>query len=69
MAETFTAKVRPIGSSLCVIIPRKIVEKEKIKPGKEIEVSVINQNFRLLESLAGTVEEKYPFVRDRRDRV
>ncbi len=67
--DVFVSKVRPIGSSLCAIIPKKVAESAHLKPGKEIEFAIINRDFRGLERLFGSVKEKVPFERDRRDRV
>ena len=69
MAELFVSKVRPIGSSLCVIIPNEIVKKEHLKAGRELRLSIINPNFKELERLMGSVKNAKPFQRDRRDRV
>lgn len=69
MAETFTAKVRPIGSSLCVIIPREVVKAEHIRAGKEVRVNLFVPDYTALDKLFGSVKETEPFERDRRDRV
>ena len=70
MAELFKAKVRKVGTSLGVLIPKEFAEKEKIKEGEEIEVGLLKQ--RKVEEvlkLFGTAKGTRPFVRDREDRL
>lgn len=69
MADVFVSKVRQIGDSLGVLIPKEVVAREKLKVGKDIELGVIHRDFSQLEKLFGSVKETVPFERDRRDRV
>ena len=69
MVDVFVSKVRPVGSSLGVIIPKAVIDAEGLADGKEVRVSVFNTDFSRLRKLMGTVAEKVPFERDRRDRV
>ena len=69
MSELFKAKVRRVGTSLGVLIPKGVVEQEKIKIGQEIELSLLKR--RKLEEvwkLIGTAKGTKPFERDRIDR-
>lgn len=38
--ETFTAVTRRVGNSVGLLIPRKILEKEKLSTGFEVEVTI-----------------------------
>ena len=70
MSELFTAKVRRVGTSLGILIPKGVAEQEKIKEGQEIEVSLLKR--RKLEEvlkLIGTAKGTKPFERDRIDRL
>jgi len=67
--DVFVSKVRPVGSSLGIIIPKDVVDAEHLESGSEVRVSIIKPNFRKLEALMGTVKEKFGLDRDRRDRV
>lgn len=70
MPELFKTKVRKVGTSLGVLIPKELIEKEKIKEGEEVEVGLLKQ--RKLEEvlkLIGTAKGTKPFERDRTDRV
>jgi antitoxin component of MazEF toxin-antitoxin module len=70
MAEMFKAKVRMVGSSLGVLIPKEAADKENIKNGEEIEVSVLKQrNLDELLKLRGVAKGWKPFKRDRTDRL
>jgi antitoxin component of MazEF toxin-antitoxin module len=70
MPELFKAKVRKVDSSLGILIPKEVIEKQKIKEGEEVEVRLLKQ--RKLEEvlrLIGTAKDTKPFERDRTDRV
>jgi antitoxin component of MazEF toxin-antitoxin module len=70
MPELFRAKVRKVGTSLGILIPKEVIEKQKIKEGEEVEVGLLKQ--RKLEEvlrLIGTAKGTKPFERDRIDRV
>ena len=43
MSDLFKAKVRRVGTSLGVLIPKEIVEVERIKEGQEIELSLLKR--------------------------
>ncbi|MBS3054922.1 MAG: AbrB/MazE/SpoVT family DNA-binding domain-containing protein [Candidatus Aenigmarchaeota archaeon] len=66
----FKAKVRKVGTSLGVLIPKDFAQKEKIKEGEEIEVGVLKKrNIEDVLRLVGAIKGSRPFVRDRTDRV
>ena len=70
MSELFKAKVRRVGTSLGVLIPKEITKQERIKEGQEIEISLLKR--RKLEEvwkLIGTAKGTKPFERDRIDRL
>ena len=70
MSELFKAKVRKVGTSLGILIPKEVIEEEKIKEGQEIELNLLKR--RKLEEvwkLIGTAKGTKPFERDRIDRL
>ena len=70
MPELFKTKVRKVGTSLGLLIPKEVVEQEKLKEGQEIEVSLFKR--RKLEEiwkLIGTAKGAKPFERDQIDRL
>jgi antitoxin component of MazEF toxin-antitoxin module len=73
MTTVFSAKVRKLGNSLAVIVPKKIAEEVGAKSGDKVRVSLLKAKAGAKSSLdefagidSGTAK---PFVRDRRDRV
>jgi hypothetical protein len=69
VAEVFVSKVRCVGSSLGLLIPKEIVESEHLSKGKEVRVSIVCRDFSRLEELFGSAKGAGPFIRDRRDRL
>lgn len=68
MAKTFRAKVRNVGTSLGVLIPKEIAEEEKVKKGEEIEVSILRRDMRNVMRLFGTAKGAAEFKRDHAER-
>ncbi len=70
MPEMFKAKVRKVGTSLGVLIPKEIAKREKIKEGEEVEVGLLRaRKVDAVLKLFGTAKGTKPFVRDREDRL
>ena len=70
MPELFKAKVRRVGTSLGVLIPKEFAEKEKIKEGEMVDVSLLKENrIKVLEKAFGSAKGAKSFVRDRTDRL
>ncbi len=70
MPEVFKTKIRKVGTSLGVLIPKELIERQKIKEGEEVEIGVLKQ--RKVEEvlkLLGTAKGTKPFERDRIDRA
>lgn len=66
----FKAKVRKVGTSLGVLLPKELTQKERIKEGEEVEIGLLKR--RKLEEvlrLMGTAKGAKPFERDRTDRI
>ena len=70
MPRMFKAKVRKVGTSLGVLIPKEIAQREKIKEGEEIEVGLLRARkvYEVLK-LFGTAKGTKPFVRNREERL
>ncbi|MBI4009761.1 MAG: AbrB/MazE/SpoVT family DNA-binding domain-containing protein [Candidatus Aenigmarchaeota archaeon] len=66
----FKTKIRKVGTSLGVLIPKELIEKQKIKEGEEVEIGLLKRK-KLEEvlKLFGTAKGTKPFERDRIDRV
>jgi antitoxin component of MazEF toxin-antitoxin module len=62
----FKAKIRAVGTSLGILIPKEVVEELKFREGEEIEVALLKKK-RLEEVISGLGMAKglAPFVRER----
>ena len=73
MTTVFEGKVRRVGNSLAVIIPKEMLEEAGAKEGENVKVSILRKstkrNIEAIERLAGIYRDAKPFVRDRRDRL
>ncbi len=49
MSSVFTSKIIRLGDSFAVIIPKQVMEKEKLKEGINVQVSI--QEKKLLEGV------------------
>jgi len=66
---TFEVKVRQVGTSLGVLIPKEVIREEKIKKDQTIRVSIIKKDLKLIDKMFGSAPHAGPFIRDRRDRL
>jgi antitoxin component of MazEF toxin-antitoxin module len=72
MSKVFEGKVRRLGNSLAVIIPKEILEEAGVKEGDEVKLSFPIPKSRRREALmrmAGVDSLAEPFVREKRDRL
>ena len=49
--EHITARVKKWGTSLGIILPKKVVRNEKIKEGLKVEISIQPENILTVEEL------------------
>jgi len=70
MPKMFKAKVRKVGTSLGVLIPREVAEREKIKEGEEVDIGLLKaKKVGEVIKLFGSARGAKPFVRNREDRL
>ena len=73
MAEVFEATVRKVGTSLGLLIPKEIINEEKIKEGEKVKVGLLkkrtHRELREVSSLFGSAKGTKPFKRDHIDRL
>jgi hypothetical protein len=69
--DVFKSKIRPLGSSACVLIPKEQLENEGLKIGDEIEVALLrHRDPKEIASGFGMAKHfKEPFVRDKKTRA
>jgi len=71
MSRVLTGKVRRLGNSMAVIIPKELLEESGASEGDTIKLSIaIPKATREtgLESIAGKDRKARPFVREKQDR-
>ncbi|HLD33703.1 MAG TPA: AbrB/MazE/SpoVT family DNA-binding domain-containing protein [Candidatus Nanoarchaeia archaeon] len=69
MPEMFKSKIRKIGSSYGLIVPKKYLVELHIEEGEEVEVGLLKER-RLteIEKACGITKGAKPFIRNRQDR-
>ena len=69
MSKVFEAKVRTVGTSLGILIPKEIVKQEKIKKNQNIKMVVMTEkDTKLIEKTFGIDRGTKPFDREHIDR-
>ena len=69
MPELFKTKVREVGTSFGILIPKSIADAGKIEKGDEIFVSVIKKDLGLVKRSFGMAKGAKSFERERVDRI
>jgi len=71
MSTLFEGKIRRLGNSMAVIIPKEILEETGAKEGDVVKLAVPIPKQRrkeVLKKMAGIDAESEPFTREKRDR-
>ena len=71
MSTVFEGKIRRLGNSMAVIIPKEILEETGAKEGDVVKLAVPIPKQRrkeVLKKMAGIDAESEPFTREKRDR-
>jgi hypothetical protein len=70
MAKTFKTKVRKVGTSFGVLIPKDVVDRENIREGEEVTVGLLKvRKVEDVLKLFGSAGHAKSFRRDRKDRL
>jgi antitoxin component of MazEF toxin-antitoxin module len=69
MERVVKVKVRKIGTSLGVLIPKKFIEESSVKEGEEIEIALLKRKKELVNRFFGMARGAKHFHRDKEDRV
>jgi len=64
----FESKVRMVGTSFGVLIPKEVVAEEQIRENQTVKMAILKKDLSLLEKEFGSVNTR-PFRRDHGDRV
>ena len=71
MSKVLTGRIRRVGNSMAVIIPKELLEEAGAKEGDTIRLSVAIPTSRrdsTLRAIAGIDKGKKAFQRERKDR-
>ncbi len=68
MGESFETKVRAVGTSLGVLIPKDIAKEMNIRKGEKVRIGILKENKKVIDELFGSAKGAKPFERDHRDR-
>ena len=63
----FEGKIRQVGGSFGILVPKEIIEAEGIEMNETVKVAILKKDNSLLERAFGSVKTK-PFKREHRDR-
>ncbi len=69
MGQVFKTRVRNVGTSLGVLIPKEITKRGKIRIGEEVEIALLKRRkIELVEKSFGMAKGALRFEREHRDR-
>lgn len=69
--ETFKAKLRRVGNSLSILVPKTALDQLGVQEGDEVDVALMplpSQRRQRLDRFIGSVPGLGPFKRERNDR-
>ena len=63
----FRAKIREVGTSLGMLIPKNAVNEQKLRNGEEIEVCFLKKDIKGVEKLFGIAGRKESLVIEKKE--
>ena len=69
METIFKVKVRRIGTSLGVLIPKQLIANQSIKEGEEVEIALLKKRKDLVATVFGVAKGASHFERHAVDRI
>jgi antitoxin component of MazEF toxin-antitoxin module len=69
--ELFTGRLRRVGNSLSILVPKKTLDEMHVGEGDEIEIALLplrNERRRRLDAVVGSLPGLTAFHRERKDR-
>ena len=66
--RVFESKIRQVGTSFGILIPKEVMREDKIKKDETVKVAILKKDLSVLEEVFGSAKMG-PFKRDRKDRV
>ncbi|MBI5226964.1 hypothetical protein HY988_00115 [Candidatus Micrarchaeota archaeon] len=69
MNEVFRSKIRPLGTSACVLIPKEKLDEMGLTMGDEVDIALlVHRRASELEKIFGSAKGTKPFKRDKTTR-
>jgi antitoxin component of MazEF toxin-antitoxin module len=69
MGAILKVKIRRIGTSLGVLLPKQLIERKGIKEGEEVELAIFKKRRELIAKAFGMAKGARHFERDAKDRI
>ncbi|MBS3062353.1 MAG: hypothetical protein J4203_00640 [Candidatus Diapherotrites archaeon] len=70
MSQMFKAKIRRVGTSLGLLIPKDVVVEEDIQEGEQVDVGLLKaKRLESINKLFGIAKGARSFKRDKSNRV
>ena len=66
--EIFESKVRKVGTSFGILIPKENTAKSRLTEGTEVKVAIIKKDLSLVDKMFGSVKAR-GFQREHTDRA
>ncbi|MFH1391731.1 MAG: hypothetical protein ABIH20_05455 [Candidatus Diapherotrites archaeon] len=67
--DAFEVKIRQVGTSLGVLIPKEVIQEGKIKKNETVKIAIIKKDLVAIDRAFGSAKNAKPFKRDHNDRV
>ncbi|MGI0003914.1 MAG: AbrB/MazE/SpoVT family DNA-binding domain-containing protein, partial [Candidatus Nitrosotenuis sp.] len=65
----YTTKIRKVGTSFGVLLPKELIKEQKLREGEEVSISVLKKkNIDDVFKMFGAARGAKQFRRDRKDR-
>lgn len=64
----FESKIRQVGTSFGILIPKEVVTSDGLKKNQLVKVAILKEDSLLLKKAFGSIKA-HPFVREHNDRV
>lgn len=66
--ELVEGTIRPVGNSLCVLLPKALVRSQHLKSGQKVFLNIVTKRRISWKSIVGSLKGTEPFVREKEDR-
>lgn len=68
METVFESKIRRVGSSMGLLIPKSLAREQALKEGKNVRVAILRKDVKAINEAFGSAKGAGPFERDHSER-